>query len=163
MRRSRVGPWRGTLVGVLLGTALGCRTVPSPEADRAAIIAVLDRQAGAWNRGDLDAFMEGYWRSPDLVYTSGGRLRRGYAAITESYRGAYRDRAAMGKLSFDELEVHLLRPDAAWVLGRWQVATTPADGSPTVVGGVFTLVFHRFGDHWRIVHDHTSELKQPEK
>jgi len=143
--------------------ALGCRTVPTPEADRAAIVALLDTQAGAWNRGDLESFMVGYWRSPDLVFTSGGRVQRGYAAITLRYREAYPDRSAMGALAFDDLEVRLLRPDAAWVLGRWKLDRTGADGKPESLGGVFTLVLHRFGDHWRIVHDHTSLAREPDK
>lgn len=143
--------------------ALGCRTVPTPEADRAAIVALLDQQAGAWNRGDLDAFMDGYWRSPELVFTSGGRVQRGHAAIAQRYREAYPDRAAMGRLGFDALEVRLLRPDAAWALGRWTLDRRRPDGAPETLGGIFTLVLYRFGDRWRIVHDHTSLAREPDQ
>jgi uncharacterized protein (TIGR02246 family) len=141
-----------------LASALGCRTMPFPDADRATILALLDRQAGAWNRGDLAAFMKGYWRSKDLVFTSGGRVQRGYDAIAARYRAAYPDRAAMGKLSFTDIEIRLMRPDAALVLGQWELTTKEKDSSAKPSGGVFTLVLHRFGDHWRIIHDHTSSL-----
>ena len=141
-----------------LASVLGCRTMPTPDADRATILALMDGQAGAWNRGDLDAFMRGYWHSNELVYTSGGRVERGYDAIAARYRAAYPDRATMGKLSFADISIRLLRPDAALVLGRWELATKKKDGSPKASGGVFSLVLHRFGDHWRIIHDHASPL-----
>lgn len=140
--------------------AAGCRSVPTPAQDRRSILQLLDEQAGAWNRGDLAAFMQGYWRSPDLVFTSGGRVQRGYAAIAQRYRAAYPDGAAMGNLTFSDLEIRLLRPDAAWVLGRWALHREAAEGRDPDPGGVFTLVLHRFGDHWRIIHDHTSSLDE---
>lgn len=141
------------LAGCLaVGTVGGCHAMPAPEADRAALVTLLETQAAAWNRGDLDAFAEGYWRSPALCFTSGGKIARGFDAMRARYRATYPDRAAMGRLTFGDLEVHLLPPDAAWILGRWALARDGGAG----VGGVFTLVCERAGDAWRIVHDHTS-------
>ena len=122
------------------------------SADRAAIVGVLEDQAAAWNRGDLDAFMEGYWRNEDLVFTSGGRVQRGWSTTLERYRASYGDSpASMGRLSFSGLEVHAMQPDGAWVLGRWRLERGAGE-----TGGVFTLVFRRIDGDWKIVHDHTS-------
>lgn len=123
---------------------------PPPED---GVRVVLEDQVAAWNRGDLQGFMEGYWRSPDLTFTSGGTVRRGWRTTLDRYRETYGGRAeTMGRLSFSDLEVHPLGTDAAWVLGRWRLAF--ADGD--TAAGVFTLVFRRLDGAWRIVHDHTS-------
>ena len=96
--------------------------------------------------------MAGYWRSPNLVFTSGGNIRRGWKTTLEAYRKHYgKDRDSMGKLSFSKLEVHRLGARAAWVLGHWRLER--ASGTS---GGVFTLILRRFDTGWRIVHDHTS-------
>ena len=122
------------------------------ERERRAILLVLDRQAAAWNEGDLEGFMEGYWRSPDLVFTSGGRVQRGWRTTLERYRRSYGDSPeSMGTLSFGDLEVHGLGEEAAWVLGRWKL-----ERGGEAASGVFTLLFRRIEGEWRIVHDHTS-------
>lgn len=115
------------------------------------VTAVLERQVDAWNAGDLETFMDGYWRSPDLVFTSGAEIQRGWQTTLERYQAAYGGSpATMGRLSFSDLEVHPLGPGVAWVLGRWALARErPA-------GGVFSLVFREIDGRWVIVHDHTS-------
>ncbi|HUP00889.1 MAG TPA: nuclear transport factor 2 family protein [Gemmatimonadota bacterium] len=121
---------------------------------REAVVRVLEEQVQAWNRGDLEAFMQGYWQSPELVFTSGARVQRGWRTTLERYREAYGDSpGTMGRLSFSDLEVHPLGADAAWMLGRWSLAMGPGGER----GGVFTLVFRRLDGEWRIVHDHTTE------
>jgi len=123
------------------------------ESERAEIFRVLDEQATAWNRGDLDAFMEGYWRSPELVFTSGGVVRRGWQTTLDRYRETYGDeRSTMGTLSFTDLEVHRLGHDSAWALGRWRLDLEEGER----LGGVFTLVFRQVDGEWKVVHDHTS-------
>ncbi len=145
---------------LLAPLALACATTggrPDAEvaftsSDRAAIVRVLEDQAAAWNRGDLEEFMVGYWNDPELVFTSGGRVQRGWDYTLERYRATYGNApATMGHLSFTDLEVHALQPDAAWVLGRWALNRDAGQ-----VGGVFTLVFREMDGGWRIVHDHTS-------
>ncbi len=133
--------------------------MPEPEEDRAAIVALLTDQAAAWNRGDIPAFMEGYWRSPALSFTSRGKVARGFDETLDRYRKAYPDRAAMGTLAFSDLEVSLLPPDAAWALGRWRLDGVEGASSPP--GGVFTLILRRDRGAWRIVHDHTSSDAPP--
>ena len=112
---------------------------------------MLEEQQAAWNRGDLQAFMNGYWQSAELTFAGASGVTRGWQPVLDRYRERYRDRAAMGQLDFTVLEVHLLGKDAAFVLGRWHLKR--ANDEP---GGIFTLVFQRFPQGWKIVHDHTS-------
>jgi uncharacterized protein (TIGR02246 family) len=144
------------LVAVAAGAAVGCATghdSGSPATDpRAAIERVLDDQAAAWNEGDLEAFMDGYWRSPDLVFTSGGNVQRGWQTTLDRYRATYgTSPETMGRLTFSDLEVHPLGDGAAWALGRWAL-----DNDGKTMGGVFSLVFREVDGRWVIIHDHTS-------
>lgn len=123
----------------------------SEESARRAITAILDDQQSAWNRGDVDAFMKGYWNSPDLTFAGTSGITRGWSSVSARYRKNYADRAAMGQLDFSAREFHALGNDAALVLGRWHLKRSSGD-----VGGVFTLVFQRVPEGWRIIHDHTS-------
>jgi rhomboid family GlyGly-CTERM serine protease len=121
-------------------------------ADRKDVEDVLARQREAWNRGDLAGYMEGYARTPDLVFTSGGKIRRGWDEAKASYQARYgEDRAGMGQLGFEILSVQPVGADGAIVLGRWRLTDTPQAGS-----GVFSVVLERRPEGWRIVHDHTS-------
>ncbi len=127
-----------------------------PVSANPAIRAVLDDQQAAWNRGDVNAFMQGYWNSPDLTFAGSSGVTRGWEPVMARYRKNYPDAAAMGHLDFSEIEIRLLGNDAALVLGRWHL--TRANDAP---GGVFTLVFQRFPQGWRIIHDHTSANAKP--
>jgi uncharacterized protein (TIGR02246 family) len=115
------------------------------------IRAVLDEQQAAWNRGDIDAFMNGYWHSDQTVFISGDGITRGWQLVLEMYRKKYSDRQKMGTLTFSELNVSTLGDDAAAVHGRWALKRE-ADNPH----GRFTLIFRKTADGWRIVHDHTS-------
>lgn len=121
------------------------------ESAKVAITAVLDAQQAAWNRGDVDAFMEGYWKSPELSFSGANGITKGWSAVLAHYKERYTDRAAMGQLDFSGLEFRFLGPDAALVLGHWHLKREKGD-----VGGVFSLVWQRFPEGWRIIHDHTS-------
>lgn len=120
-------------------------------AAREAVLGVLEAQEQAWNRGDVEGFMEGYVRMDSLRFASGGRVQYGWQRTLEGYRRRYPDAAAMGTLTFDSLDVRLLGSDHALVFGHWQLRRT--DDAP---GGLFTLVFRHRPEGWRIVHDHTS-------
>jgi len=148
--------WVGTLVG--LSFLAGQHTLKAgPDAehkgDRDAITAVLNAQQAAWNRADVDAFLVGYWRSEEVTFSGTGGVTRGWDGVLARYKKNYPDRAAMGQLDFSGLEFRFLGPDAALVLGRWHLKREKDD-----VGGVFTLVWQRFPDGWKIVHDHTSAV-----
>ena len=135
-----------------LGDAPGWPCQAAPAGARAAIRQILDAQVAAWNKGDLKGFMDGYWKSPELSFSSGKDRTRGWEATYERYRKKYQaEGREMGKLSFSELEIEPLGPDSAFVRGRWKLVT-----SKETFGGLFTLIFRRFPEGWRIVHDHTS-------
>jgi beta-aspartyl-peptidase (threonine type) len=121
------------------------------DADQKAIHAVLEAQQSAWNRGDVDAFLVGYWHSAELTFSGSSGVSRGWDGVLARYKKNYPDRAAMGQLDFSDLEFRFLGPDAALVLGRWHLKREKDD-----VGGVFSLVWQRFPDGWKIIHDHTS-------
>jgi uncharacterized protein (TIGR02246 family) len=125
------------------------------EADRRAINAVLVAQQEAWNRGDVDAFLTGYWHSEDLTFSGSGGISRGWNEVLARYKKTYPDRGAMGTLDFSGLEFRFLGPDSALVLGRWHLKRGGEGGD---IGGVFSLVWQRFPEGWRIIHDHTSAV-----
>ena len=124
-------------------------------AEESSIRAVLAAQAGAWNAGDLDGFMDGYTRGPELRFASGGEVTRGWQETLDRYRRRYPDRAAMGTLTFSDLEISVLSADAAAAFGRWRLRlATPSGAEPA---GLFTLTLRRENDgRWRVVADHTS-------
>jgi beta-aspartyl-peptidase (threonine type) len=118
-----------------------------------AVRAVLDRQVADWNQGDLDAFLGGYWNSPKVVFQSGGQRIDGWNAMRERYRRRYQaEGRAMGRLEFSALDVEPLGPEAVLARGRWRL--TMPDG--TTPGGLFTVIFRKLPEGWKIVHDHTS-------
>ena len=132
-----------------------CMLVPNACAadSEAAIKHVLAAQQDAWNRHDLDAFMSGYWNSPELTFFSGAKETRGWQATLERYRATYNSPGhAMGKLDFSDLRIEMLGPEAAFVRGTWHLAM-PEGKNPQ---GKFTLIVRKFGDGWKIIHDHTS-------
>jgi ketosteroid isomerase-like protein len=112
---------------------------------------VMDKQAAAWNRGDVEGFMQGYWKSEQMVFVSGNNVARGWQAALDRYKKNYDSKAKMGTLSFTDLEITVLSKDSAVVLGSW--ALQRAGDNP---GGKFTLIFRKFKDGWKIIHDHTS-------
>lgn len=120
-----------------------------------AIRDVLTRQVEAWNAGDIDTYMAGYWQSEDLRFASGGSVQHGWQTTLERYHRSYPDRAAMGQLTFADLDIRLLHETHALVFGQWQLQR---GGDYADIGGLFTLIFEyqREEQVWRIVHDHTS-------
>ena len=125
----------------------------APEDSIRAVRAVLDRQVADWNKGDLDGFLAGCWNSPKVVFQSGGQRYDGWAAMRERYRRRYQaEGRAMGRLAFSGLDIEPLGPEAVLARGCWQL--TMPDG--TTPGGLFTVIFRKFPEGWKIVHDHTS-------
>lgn len=121
--------------------------------DAKAIERVLRTQQEAWNRHDLEGFMTGYWRSPDLTFFSEGKEQDGWDATIERYLAKYASPGhEMGKLEFSGLRVEVLSQDSAFVRGSWKLTMSDAK----TPHGLFTLVFRKFQEGWKIVHDHTS-------
>lgn len=123
----------------------------SQNNEQKAIAELLDNQAVAWNKGDLTGYMEGYWKSDSLLFTSGGNIQRGWNATYEKYKKSYDTKAKMGKLVFSKLEINLLSEKSAWIFGNWELKREQDNPQ-----GVFTLILRKFGDSWKIIHDHTS-------
>ncbi len=120
--------------------------------DRSTIVGVIEAQAAAWNKGDLDGYMAGYAKIDALIFTSGGKIRRGYQATHDAFMTKYaQDKSKMGRLLFEIVEVQPVGADGAIVLGTWNLTGSPSDG-----GGVFSVILERRPEGWRIVHDHTS-------
>ena len=115
------------------------------------IRALMDKQVAAWNAGDIDGFMAGYWRSDKLVFISGDKLTRGWQSTLDNYKKSYDSRAKMGVLTFSDIEVNVLSNDAAVVLGSWALKREKDDPH-----GKFTLTFRKLKEGWRIIMDHTS-------
>jgi ketosteroid isomerase-like protein len=139
------------LILVLLVASAGCGRAFN-LSDRAEVEALLARQQAAWNRGDLAAYMDAYERTDQLLFTSGGKIRVGWAETMDAYQKRYGgNKAGMGRLTFDILSVQSVGRDGAVVLGRWRLTETPQAG-----GGLFSVVVQRRREGWRIIHDHTS-------
>lgn len=159
---TKIFRWALASVGIVLVFASGVlagRNAKSAEkrvADQAAIEAVLHAQQAAWNRGDVDAFLTGYWHSPKLTFSGSSGVSRGWDGVLARYKKNYPDKATMGELEFSGLEFQFLGPDAALVLGRWHLKRSKGD-----IGGVFSLVWERFPEGWKIIHDHTSAVGAP--
>jgi len=135
----------------------GGKAARKPTAGSDRILALLDAQVEAWNSGDLDKFMRGYWKSPELTFFSSGGKLNGWDATIERYRKTYQSGGReMGRLVFDDLDITMLGPDAAFVRGKWEL--TFSDGKRA--GGIYTLVLRRLSNEWKIVHDHTSSVDQ---
>ncbi|MGH9932861.1 MAG: YybH family protein [Pyrinomonadaceae bacterium] len=152
--------WRNWFSPALLLVAIIPLSVQSQNAARphtrdegiiAAVRAVLDAQRDAWNRGDLQGYMDGYDRSPATEFVGGDTITRGWQTVLERYQRKYDSRDKMGVLTFSEIEVTVLSKDAALVLGRWHLKR--ANDEPH---GTFSLLFRRKKAGWRIIHDHSS-------
>lgn len=143
--QSEVGPGVEALAG---GGEATARLRPAADI----IEGVLMAQSAAWNEGDLEAFMDGYWRSDDLRFVSGGRTRKGWNAALKHYRKTYGDAPeTMGQLDFDDISIQFIADDVAVVVGRYEVKQGGNAGE-----GSFSLVMKQIGGLWRIVHDHTT-------
>jgi beta-aspartyl-peptidase (threonine type) len=142
----------GCGVTVAVATRLIAEELASSDPLAEELTALLTEQAKCWNAADIGAFMQYYWNSDELTFSSGGTTRRGWDATLRRYRQRYPTAERMGQLTFSDLEVRRLGETAALVLGRWHLSR-----DPDAIGGNFSLVFEKIDDRWVIVHDHTSQ------
>jgi beta-aspartyl-peptidase (threonine type) len=143
----------GTSIGLIAGLLVaGTAQAPDRPSEIKAIRSVLDDQVAAWNARDLGRFMKGYWESERLTFFSGNTKTHGWKATLERYQKKYQGEGKeMGRLSFEELSIDLLGADHALVRGQFRLEL-----SGKVATGIFTLIFRKTPDGWRIIHDHTS-------
>jgi len=120
--------------------------------DRQIILNILDTQTKAWNSGDVEKFMNGYWVSDSLMYIGKSGVKYGYQGTLDSYRKNYPDKATMGTLKFDIIKVDFIAKDACFVVGKWHL-TRPEKGD---IGGHYTLLWRKIKGQWVIVADHSS-------
>jgi uncharacterized protein (TIGR02246 family) len=116
-----------------------------------AIQAVLNAQRDAWNKGDIEGYMDGYDRSDNTVFISGDSVTRGWTTVLDRYKKGYDTPEKMGQLTFSDLDIKLLNKDTAVVIGRWLLKRSKDEPH-----GRFTLIFKATKAGWRIIHDHTS-------
>jgi ketosteroid isomerase-like protein len=150
----RIAVITAVLVAVVAHLPLGFAAYHESDA-AAAIRAVLDAQATAWNRGDIDGYMNGYARGDATEFVGGDTMTRGWQTVRDRYAKKYDSREKMGTLTFSEVEVQTVSADAALVTGRW--ALQRKEDQPH---GRFTLLFRKLPEGWRIVHDHTSAAEK---
>jgi len=120
------------------------------ETVRQELLQILDIQKAAWNEQNIEGFMAYYWNSEQFTFQSGANRLRGWKTLLERYKKSYSGEN-WGRLDFTDLEVNVLGPDCAYVLGRWKLGF-----KESAQEGVFTIVFKRLAEGWRIVHDHSS-------
>jgi uncharacterized protein (TIGR02246 family) len=141
------------VIGVIAAVAISGSGQDTGEAARQAIRKVIEDQRAAWNHHDLEAFMSGYWKSPELTFFSGAHESKGWQAALDRYQKNYQGAGhEMGKLEFANLRIEMLGPDAAFVRGEFHL--TMSDGKTP--HGLFTLVFRKFPEGWKIIHDHSA-------
>lgn len=134
------------IAGLLLSIVLHAQT-----KDEEAIKSVLNTQMNAWNEGNIDVFMQGYWKSDSLVFVGSRGATYGWQQTLDNYKKSYPDKSAMGKLDFTFIQFKKLSPEYYFVIGKWHLARTIGD-----VGGHFTLLFRKINGQWMIIADHSS-------
>jgi uncharacterized protein (TIGR02246 family) len=132
---------------LLLAVSLTC------AAQEKDILAVIQKSADDWNRGDLQAFMQSYETSPETTFV-GTEVAKGTDAVLARYKRTYSSAAQMGKTTFSELKARQLTPELAIVTGRYTLERAADAGGRKA--GIFTLVMRKTPAGWRIIHDHTS-------
>ncbi len=136
---------------ILIALLLAASTAHAASPDQEAIIKVLRDAEAGWNAGDVTAYMAAYWQSDQLRFVSGGTTSYGWQKVHDRYLARYPDQERMGRLVFADLDVGLTGPDHAVVFGSWRLIRAADEPH-----GLFTLVWQRFPEGWRVIHDHTS-------
>lgn len=123
----------------------------SQTKDDKVVLSILSNQSAAWNRGDLNSFMIGYWENDSLMFIGKSGITYGYKKTLSNYKNNYPDTASMGRLNFDIISIQSLSNDFKHVVGKWHLKRSIGD-----LGGHFTLLFRKIRGKWVIVSDHSS-------
>lgn len=132
-----------------------CQSNPDTRQSKMEIARVLFDQQNAWNAGDIPGYMQGYLKSDSLRFASGGNVSYGWETTLERYEKGYPDKETMGELRFSDIKIEFVSKDAALVFGKWEL-----ERESDRPWGLFTLLFKKTNDGWRIVHDHTSSATE---
>jgi len=133
-------------VCLLLIVAAGAQST-----DEISIRQLLDQQTAAWNRGDIDRFMDGYWENDSLMFIGKSGVTYGWTNTLNNYKRGYPDTAAMGKLRFELLTVKRLSDEYYFVVGKWFLQRSIGN-----IGGHYNLLFRKINGKWAIIADHSS-------
>ncbi len=136
-----------TLLLIIIGLTASAQSKGEP----AAIRGLLQKQTLSWNRGDLEGFMQTYWKSDSLMFIGKNGVVLGWQSTLDNYKKGYPDTAAMGKLSFDIIQVKKLSPEYYFVVGKWMLKRTAGD-----LSGHYTLLMRKLKGQWKIIADHSS-------
>lgn len=136
---------------LLLLSLCCCTAAIAGSADEAVIRKILDRQSAAWNKGNIDGFMEGYWQHDSLMFIGKKGITYGWENTRNNYKKSYPDSTAMGKLQFTIIQVRSLSASYQQVTGKWHLLRSAGD-----LEGYFTLLFRKIKGHWVIIADHSS-------
>jgi len=128
-----------------------CDKAYNPKDDQASIRSIMSKQESCWNDGDLTCFMEGYWRSNDLVFIGSSGPKYGWQTTLENYINSYPDQKTMGKLKFDIIKIDMISPESSFVIGKWHLSREIGN-----LEGHFTLLWKKINSQWTIVADHSS-------
>ncbi|MCK9403759.1 MAG: DUF4440 domain-containing protein [Chitinophagaceae bacterium] len=135
----------------LLTTVTFLTTASAQNKDEQIIRSILANQTREWNNGNIEAFMQGYWKSDSLLFVGKNGPSYGYQNALENYQKNYPDTVTMGKLSYNILKMEQLTPDRYFVLGKWMLKRSIGD-----VSGYYTLLFRKIGNQWVLISDHSS-------
>ena len=130
---------------------ISANIVSDQSKDEITIRTILAAQTSAWNKGNTEVFMKGYWQSDSLMFIGKSGIAYGWQKTLDNYKKNYPDTASMGKLNFDLLSVKSIANDYYFVVGKWYLTRSVGN-----VGGVFTLLFRKIKNEWVIVVDHSS-------
>jgi ketosteroid isomerase-like protein len=136
---------------ILIGIIIFSTAIHAQSKDKAAILKVLTKQDAAWNRGDLEGFMQGYWENDSLMFIGKSGITYGWQKTLDNYKKGYPDTTAMGKLNFEYIEIKRLSVNYFFVVGKWHLTRTIGN-----LDGAFTLLMRKIKGRWVIVKDHSS-------
>jgi len=128
-----------------------CLSSFAQNKDKQAIQQLLDKQVAAWNTGNIDAFMLGYWENDSLLFMGKNGPTYGYNTTLINYKKNYPDTDHMGQLAFTITRMQALNADHYFIIGQFHLKRTVGDAH-----GNFTLVFRKIKGVWKIIADHTS-------
>jgi ketosteroid isomerase-like protein len=151
MKKKSISLVKKFLITLCITTGCLNTNMKAQSANEKAIRQLLSHQTKAWNAGNIEAFMEGYWESDSLVFIGKNGPSYGYKTTLENYKKGYPDKAAMGKLTFNLLQLKQLSPQYYFVIGKWHLQRSIGD-----VEGHFTLLFRKIKNKWYIISDHSS-------
>lgn len=151
--------WKSFFGSVIIICLLsGCaeqQSPPNPESIKNIVSSILNRQMEGWNQGSIEEYMSGYYQSDSLRFAANGSVTYGWQLVLERYKNRFQDKATMGTLTFSDVDIKILSRDVALAFGKWKLKQGEDEQ-----WGLFTLLFKKTAQGWRVIHDHTSTVAE---